>query len=111
MTTPELPYLRKLMGDTWVDSEIFDQKPAHLLGLYYKQDESSPWLRHTEELVKEILTNSRIKFDPQVLADKIKDPFISTLAEMESAVFLAQQGFAVTLEPTAPKKGPDIRAD
>jgi len=30
---------------------------------------------------------------------------------MESAVFLAEQGFTVTFEPTAPLKGPDLRAD
>lgn len=107
----ELIYLRKLMGDAWIDAEVCAEKPSHLLGLHYKKDPNSPWVRHTEELVKEILANPRVKFDAQVLAGKIKDPFLSTLAEMESAVFLARQGFAIVLEPNAPALGPDIRAD
>ena len=57
------------------------------------------------------MTNPRVKFDAQVLADKIKDPYDSTLAEIESAVFLARQGFEIVLEPNAPDAGPDIRAD
>src|ERR1700723_104552 len=99
------------MGDTWVDSEVFCEKPTHPLGLQQKHDPYSPWVRHAEELVKEIFTNQTIKFDAKVLAAKIKEPYISTLAELESAAFLAKQGFAVTLEPSAPDRGPDIRAD
>jgi hypothetical protein len=108
---PELTYLRNLMGDAWIDAEVCGEKPSHVLGLLYKKDPNSPWVRHVEELVKEFLANPNVKFDAQVLADKIKDPFVSTLAEMESAAFLARQGFTVVLEPSAPQKGPDIRAD
>jgi len=111
MTTLDLRYLRQLMGDTWVDSEVFGEKSTHPLGLQQKHDPNSPWVRHAEELLKEIFTNQTIKFDAKVLAAKIKDPYVSTLAEMESAAFLAKQGFAVTLEPSAPDRGPDIRAD
>jgi hypothetical protein len=107
----DLTYLRKLMGDAWVDAEVYGENPTHMLGLQYKRDKNDPWVRHTEELIKEILTNPKITFDAKILAAKIKDPYDSTLAEMESAGFLAQQGFAVVLEPSAPKKGPDIRAD
>lgn len=111
MATLDLTYLRKLMGDAWVDAEVCTQKPTHLLGRQQKHDQNSPWVRYTEELVKVFFTSESIRFVPEVLADKIKEQYDSTLAEIESTVFLAQQGFAVTLEPTAPKKGPDIRAD
>ena len=83
----DLTYLRKLMGDAWIDAEVCGQEPTHMLGLYHKH--ARIWLRHTEALVKELLTNPRIKCDTRVLAAKIKDPFLSTLAEMESAAFLA----------------------
>lgn len=99
------------MGGDWIDAEVCTPEPKHLLGLQYKHDQNSPWLKHVEELAKEILTSPRMKFNGQVLADKIKDPYVSTLAEMESAVFLARQGFAIVLEPNAPAKGPDIRAE
>lgn len=107
----ELIYLRKLMGDAWIDAEVCAEKPTHRLGLQHKRDKNDPWIRHVEELVKEILTNPKVKFDAHVLADKIKDPYDSTLAEMESAVFFARQGFGIVLEPNAPAVGPDIRAD
>lgn len=107
----DLTYLRKLMGDTWVDAEVYGANPSHLLGQYHKNEKARVWLKHTEELVKNLLTNPKVKFDAEVLADKIKDPFISTLAEIESAAFLARQGFGIVLEPNAPKRGPDIRAD
>ena len=42
---------------------------------------------------------------------KLAAEYVSTLAEMESAVFLEKQGFSITLEPNAPAKGPDLRAD
>ena len=107
----DLTYLRKLMGDAWIEAEVCAENPTHMLGLQYKRDKDDPWARHAEELVKEILTNPRVKFDATILAAKIKDPYDSTLAEMESAVFLVRQGFEIVLEPTAPKRGPDIRAD
>jgi hypothetical protein len=71
------------------------------------------WRKYTESLVRDVLTSRNITLKPEVLANKLKSKgdFVSTLAEMESAIRLAQQGFAVTLEPMAPEKGPDIRAD
>jgi hypothetical protein len=77
---PDLGYLRKLMGDEWVDAEICGENPTHLLGLQYKRDKNDPWVNHTEELVKEILTNPRISFDAKILVAKVKDTYDSTLA-------------------------------
>src|SRR6202041_2568977 len=107
----DITYLRKLMGDTWTEAEVCAENPTHMLGLQYKRDKDDPWVRHAEELIKEILTNPRVKFDATTLAAKIKQPYDSTLAELESAVFLVRQGFEIVLEPTAPERGPDIRAD
>jgi hypothetical protein len=113
MASPDLTYLRKLIGDAWIDAELFADNPTHFLGRWQKKDPNNVWVTYTEGLVKAILTNENIKFDTEVLAKKLKSKtdFVSTLAEMESTTFLAQQGFKVTLEPTAPRKGPDIRAD
>jgi hypothetical protein len=113
MPTPDLTYLRRLLGDSWIDAEVLTDKPTHLLGRWEKKDPNNIWLKYTETLVKGILTGKNITFDSEVLASKLKSKtdFVSTLAEMESASFLAEQGFKVTLEPMAPKKGPDLRAD
>jgi hypothetical protein len=113
MEKPGLTYLRKLLGDAWIDAEVFSDKPTHLLGLWQKNDSYRFWVLHTEGLVKAILTSRNIVLKPEVLSTKLKSEtdFVSTLAEMETTVFLADQGFAVTVEPSAPQKGPDIRAD
>ena len=107
----DLPYLRKLLGDAWVDEQIFSEKPVHLLGRWQKKNANNTWVRYTEELAKVILTSGRVKFNPEVLAQKLKEDYVPTLAEMDSAVFLVRQGFEVTVEPYAPEKGPDLRAD
>jgi hypothetical protein len=99
------------MGDAWVDEQIFSEKPVHLLGRWQKKNANNPWVKYTEDLVKVILTSERAKFNPEVLAQKLKEDYVPTLAEMESTVFLIGQGFEVTVEPYAPEKGPDIRAD
>lgn len=114
MSEPELPSLRTLLGDAWIDAEVFAEKPTHLLGRRLKEKPDNRWvLTHTESLAGDILSGKGVKFNSEVLANKIKSKtdFVSTLAEMESAVFLAKQGFKVTLEPLAPAKGPDIQAD
>ena len=107
----DLPYLRKLLGAAWVDEQIFSEKPVHLLGRRQKKNANKPWVRYTEELAKVILTSESVKLNPEVLAQKLKEDYVPTLAEMESAVFLIRQGFEVTVEPYAPEKGPDLRAD
>src|SRR6266700_1105364 len=113
MATPDLTHLRKLLGDPWIDAEVFGKNPSHLLGRWQENNPSAFLVTYTEGLVKAILTSENIKFDSKVLADKLKSVkgFVPTLAEMESVTFLAARGFTVTLEPTAPEKGPDLRAD
>lgn len=111
---PDLTYLRKLLGSPWVDANVFgNNTAAHRLGLWQKKDPYNPWVKYTERLVKGILTCQNIRFKDEVLANKLKSKtdFVSTITEMESATFLAEQGFTVTLEPTAPQKGPDIQAE
>jgi hypothetical protein len=104
-------YLRKLMGDKWVDAEVFGANPTHPLGRWQKHDPNNPWLPHVDRLVKAMLTDGHIKCVAKDLRRKLNAEYVSTLAEMESAVFLAGQGFAVTVEPTAPKRGPDLLAE
>lgn len=113
MTVPEMIYLRKLLGDAWIATEVLDQNSKHWLGLWQKQDPNNLWITYTETLVKSILTSENIKLDREPLANKLKSrtDFVSTLAEMETATYLAAKGFGVTIEPTAPRKGPDLRAD
>jgi hypothetical protein len=108
-----LTHLRSLLGDEWVEGEVVHNKHSHLLGLWQQKDPDSLWLKYTEELVGQVLIDGNITLKREALAVKLKskNDFVSTLAEMESAVFLAQQGFAVTVEPSAPEKGPDIQAD
>lgn len=108
---PDLPYLRKLLGDAWVDAEVLGDNATHLLGLWQRKNPKNPWVKYTEELARAIITSEKTKFKPEVLAHKLKAEYVPTLAEMESAEFLAQQGFEVTIEPTAPEKGPDLQAD
>jgi hypothetical protein len=110
----DLPYLRKLLGEAWIQAEVFSEKPKHLLGRWQKKRPEDPWVvTYAEELVRGILTSTKIKFDPEALARKLKSPtdFVPTLAELETALFLAEQGFNVTMEPMAPEKGPDLQAD
>jgi hypothetical protein len=111
MGPPDLPYLRKLLGHAWVEVEIVGENPAHPLGRLQKSAPNNPWVPYLEGLVKFILTDKRIQFVPKDLRRKLKSEYDSTIAEMESAVFMAERGFVVTLEPTAPKKGPDILAE
>jgi hypothetical protein len=108
-----LIHIRNLLGDEWVGAEVFGNKHSHLLGQWQKQDPNNLWLKYTEELIGQVFTNRGITLKREPLAAKLKskNDFVSTLAEIESALFLAEQGFAITVEPSAPKKGPDIQAD
>src|ERR1700731_709833 len=112
-TTPDLTYLRQLLGDAWVEVEVLGRNPSHWLGLWQKKNSNNIWVKYAEGLTRAILTNKNISVDSEGLAKKLRSPTdcVSTLAEMESAIFLADKGFTVTLEPTAPLKGPDLRAD
>jgi len=106
-----MKYLRKLLGDAWVNAEALGPRPTHPLGCVQKRDPCSPWVPYIEGLVKFILTDPRIKCVGKDLRRKFKAEYTSTVAEMEAATFLANQGFVVTFEPTAPKRGPDLLAE
>jgi hypothetical protein len=99
------------MGDQWVDTNVFGEKPTHLLGRWQQIRPGNPWVPYADELLRTILTSAKVELDRGALGQKLDADYVSTLAEMESAVFLEQQGFSVTLEPTAPERGPDLRAD
>ena len=104
MTQPPLVFLRQLMGDSWIDANVFGEKPRHPLGQWWKKGDLNPWLAYTESLVQAILTNEKIRLDRVALAQKVKADYVSTLAEMEAAAFLLERGFSVVLEPTYPQK-------
>ena len=108
---PPLVFLRQLMGVAWIDAEVFGQNPKHLLGQWWKKGAQNPWVAYTESLAQAIFSSDKIQLDRVALAQKLKADYVSTLAEMETAVFLLEQGFSVVLEPTYPEKGPDLRAD
>jgi hypothetical protein len=63
---PDLPYLRKLLGDAWVDAEVLGDNATHLLGLWQRKNPNNPWVKYTEELARAIITSERIKFEPGV---------------------------------------------
>jgi hypothetical protein len=56
MPTPDLVYLRQLLGDAWIEVEVLAGKPTHLLGRWQRKDPNSIWVQYTEGLVKAILT-------------------------------------------------------
>jgi len=102
-----------LLGDSWLEAEVFGDDPSHWLGLWQKKNPNNVWIKYCEQLTKTLLTNNRISFDAEALANKLRSETdcVPTLAEMEWAIFLAERGFAITIEPTAPLRGPDLRAD
>jgi len=108
-----LTHLRSLLGEEWVEAEVVRNQHSHLLGLWHQKDPDNLWLKYTEDLLGQVLTNRKITLKREALAAKLKSKtdFVPTLAEMESALFLAQREFAVTVEPSAPEKGLDIQAD
>ena len=108
---PPLVFLRELLGDGWIDSNVFGVNSKHILGQWWKKGDKNPWVAYTESLAHAILTSDNIRLDRAALAQKLKTDYVSTLAEMEAAVFFLHQGFSIVLEPTYPEKGPDLRAD
>lgn len=106
----DIPYLRALTGDAWIDQEIFGQRPKHVLGLWQQRGVQT-WLRYTEKLLKSISSTELIVFDRDILAAKIKSTseFVPTLTELEIAVHLLAKGCRVAVEPTAPLEGPDFK--
>jgi HEPN domain-containing protein len=100
--------LRKLFGDEWIKEEVLRADPEHPLGRWYRKSPDSSVIRYTEELADFVLNSGRIKCDTSRLASKLKGEFVDTLVELGYAVFLARRGGTVTMEPTAPKSGPDL---
>lgn len=103
--------LRKVLGNEWLSAEVFTSQPSHLLGRWHARNPNNPVTKHTDELVGSLLLNeNRIKCDLERLATKLKAEFADTLIELDYAVFLANQGFQIHMEPTAPQAGPDLLA-
>ena len=100
--------LRKLFGEEWIEREVLADEPKHLLGKWHKKSPDNPLARYTDELVGVVLRGEALKCDPSRLATKLQGEFVDTLTELGYAVFLTEQGFQVTMEPTAPLAGPDL---
>lgn len=100
--------LRKLLGDEWIEENVVGAEPRHALGRWYKKSPKSSVIRYTEDLADFALNNGALKCDASRLASKLKGEFVDTIVELGYAVFLAKRGCAVTMEPTAPKAGPDL---
>jgi hypothetical protein len=111
MATAEFVSLRALMGDAWVEANILHGNAEHLLGRWYRKADGNPWVQYADQLVGILMGTETVAFDKAALARKLAAEYVPTLAEIELAVHLLEQGFSLALEPTAPAKGPDLRAD
>lgn len=101
--------LRKLFGDEWFEREVLGAEPEHLLGRWHKKNRDNPITKYTDELVRYALAGDALKCDVARLATKLQGEFVDTLVELGYAVFLVDQGMEVTMEPTVPLAGPDLR--
>jgi len=104
----KMKQLRKLLGDEWIEENVVGAEPRHALGRWYKKSPESLVIRYTEDLADVALNNGALKCDTARLASKLKGEFVDTIVELGYAVFLAKRGCTVTMEPTAPKAGPDL---
>jgi hypothetical protein len=104
----KMKQLRKLLGHEWIEKNVVGEEPQHVLGPWYKKSPESSLIRYTEDLADFVLNNGALKCDTVRLASKLKGEFVDTIVELGYAVFLAKQGCTVTMEPTAPKSGPDL---
>jgi hypothetical protein len=104
----KMKQLRKLFGDEWFEKNVLGAEPQHVLGRWYEKSPESPVIRYTEDLADFVLNNGALKCDTSRLASKLKGEFVDTVVELGYAVFLARRGCVVTMEPTAPKPGPDL---
>ena len=102
--------LRRLFGDEWVEREVLCADPQHLLGKWHKKSAENPVTRYADELVGVVLERRSVECDATRLASKLKGEFVETLTELGYAVFLAEQGCHVAMEPLAPAAGPDLLA-
>lgn len=62
-TQPRLVFLRRVMGDAWIDANVFGENPKYLLGQWWKKGDRNPWVAYTESLAQEILTSDRVHLD------------------------------------------------
>jgi len=101
-----------LLSDEWVAREILCAKPRHPLGLWHTKNPSNPILLYLDDLVDFVLSSGAVKCDTRRLAQKLKakGELMPTLLEMDYAMFLGRQQFAVTMEPLSPGPGPDLGA-
>ena len=104
----KMKQLRKLLGHEWIEQNVVCSDPQHPLGRWYQVSPDSPVIRYAEELANFVLNIGAVKCDLSRLASKLKGEFVDTLVELGYAVFLGRRGCAVTMEPTAPKSGPDL---
>jgi hypothetical protein len=111
MAAPEFVSLRALMGDDWIEANVLSEKAEHVLGRWYRKANGNPWVEYTDQLVERLLKSDRLVFDKAALPRKLAAEYVPTLAEIEVAVHLLEQGCGLVLEPMAPAKGPDARAD
>jgi hypothetical protein len=111
MAAPEFVSLRALMGDDWIEANVLSEKAEHVLGRWYRKANGNPWVQYTDQLVERLLKSDSLVFDKAALARKLAAEYVPTLAEIEVAVHLLEQGCGLVLEPMAPAKGPDVRAD
>lgn len=88
MANPELAYLRQLMGDTWVDTNVFGDDPQHLLGRWQKRNPNNLWVPYSEELAKTIITSKNIQLDTATLAQKLDADYRSS--RFSSRIILAR---------------------
>jgi hypothetical protein len=56
------------------------------------------------------LKGEALKCDVTRLATKLQGEFVDTLTELDYVVFLVKQSLQITMEPTFPLAGPDLRA-
>jgi hypothetical protein len=106
----KIKQLRRLLGYEWVEQNVVCADPQHPLGRLYRKSPESSVIRYAEELADFVLNKRAVKCDVPRLASKLKGEFVDTLVELRYAVFLARRGCDVTMEPTAPKSGPDLLA-
>jgi hypothetical protein len=103
-------FLRDLFGEEWVQSVILSPDSQHPLALWHGKTPNNPVGNYANELAEFILKSGVVKCDVLQLATKLRADFVPTPVEMDYAVFLGKQGFQVTMEPLAPKRGPDLVA-
>lgn len=103
-------HLEQLFGAEWVERVIRSADSQHPLALWHRKALDNPVARYADYLADFILNSGLLKCDSGRLGSKIKADFLATLGEMGYAVFLGEQGFHVTMEPFAPKAGPDLHA-